>query len=507
MRVELERQESVHEIHYSYDAAPTLGRFAADERLLRLVMGPFGSGKTSACVMEFVRRGQLQEPLKDGIRHTRFLAVRNTYRQLRDTTMNTVFQWLPPKYFGEFNKSDFTYRINRIPGLDIEILFRALDRPEHVQNLLSLELTGAFVNEIRELRWAIIEALIGRVGRFPAKNQGGCTWKGIWGDTNPPPRTHWIYRRFEEVKPPDSMALYRQPSGLDKLAENLRWLPDNYYHDLEGIMDPESARVYVHAEYGVIRAGKPVFPQFNEKLHVSGDIKWEPRAKGYLWRGWDFGLTPACVIAQEAPNGQVQVLCELTTERAGLDIFADEVIRECAKRFPQAKFRDVADPAGKSGLPMTGKQGTNVLTCYEILNGKGIFPEDGDNSINMRLDAVRYGLRTLTDNGQPLLLVHRHEAPMIRDGLAGAYHYREIVNIRTVGEKYADEPEKNEYSHPMDALQYICELVFGFLVRKQRKQPTQAFQDPTDAADVGELESWPMDDEDPGHELQEFQYD
>lgn len=42
---------------------------------------------------------------------------------------------------------------------------------------LSLELTGAWVNEAREIPWAVIKALQGRVGRFPAVTDGGCQTK------------------------------------------------------------------------------------------------------------------------------------------------------------------------------------------------------------------------------------------------------------------------------------------------------------------------------------------
>jgi hypothetical protein len=70
--------------------------------------------------------------------------------------------------------------------VESEILFRALDRPEHVSNLLSLELTGAWVNEAREIPWAVIKALQGRVGRFPAVRDGGCVDPGLILDANPP---------------------------------------------------------------------------------------------------------------------------------------------------------------------------------------------------------------------------------------------------------------------------------------------------------------------------------
>ena len=35
--------------------------------------------------------------------------------------------------------------------LDLEVIFLALDRPEDVKKLLSLELTGIWINEAREI--------------------------------------------------------------------------------------------------------------------------------------------------------------------------------------------------------------------------------------------------------------------------------------------------------------------------------------------------------------------
>jgi hypothetical protein len=106
----------------------------------------------------------------------------------------------------------------------VEILFRALDRPEHVANLLSLELTGAWVNEAREMPWAVISALKGRVDRYPARNEGGCVDPGIIMDTNPPEDDSWWYKLFEErgdEADTRSVEIFRQPSGRSPEAENL----------------------------------------------------------------------------------------------------------------------------------------------------------------------------------------------------------------------------------------------------------------------------------------------
>ena len=48
------------------------------------------------------------------------------------------------------------------------------------------------------------------------------------------------------------------------------------------------------------------------------------------------------------------------------------------------------------------------------------------------------------------------DAPRTRKGMKGAYHYRKINVAVGQGEtKFKEEPEKDQYSHPHDALQYI----------------------------------------------------
>ena len=73
-----------------YTAPPTVGRFMGSTAFGRLILGPIGSGKTTGCIMELVRRAATQEPGSDGLRHTRFAVVRQTLSQLKMTYLRTV---------------------------------------------------------------------------------------------------------------------------------------------------------------------------------------------------------------------------------------------------------------------------------------------------------------------------------------------------------------------------------------------------------------------------------
>lgn len=234
------------QVAVTYDAPPTVRRFMDSGAFVRAVVGPVGSGKSSGCIVEILARACEQKPGPDGIRRTRFAIIRNTYPELRDTTRKTFEQWIPPE-LGKWHEQSFTFHI-RFADVDCEVLFRALDRPEDVKKLLSLELTGAYINEAREVPKAVLDVLQARVGRYPSKKDGGPSWFGVWMDTNPWPTTSEFYKLFSEQKP-DGFELFEQPSGLAANAENVENLPPGYYERLCHGKDKAWVEEYIHGKY------------------------------------------------------------------------------------------------------------------------------------------------------------------------------------------------------------------------------------------------------------------
>ncbi|MFA5177043.1 MAG: hypothetical protein WC440_02700 [Candidatus Omnitrophota bacterium] len=277
-----------YQIIYDYEDVPVIKKFALSSKRIRGLMGPFGSGKSSGCVMEIIRRAHEQAPSADGIRRSRWAVIRASYPQLKDTTIRTVMDWLPVSIFGEYSVTNHNYVITKFPGVHLELMFRALDRPEQVANLLSLELTGAWVNEAREVQWSIIEALDGRIGRYPGKKDGGCTWSGMILDTNPPDENSEWYKFFE-VKRPSTAAIFKQPSGLSPQAENLKNLIKGYYTNLAIGKSDQYVRVYIEGKYGYTQEGKAVIEQYNDNTHVALSVI-QPMEDRPLICGMDFGL-------------------------------------------------------------------------------------------------------------------------------------------------------------------------------------------------------------------------
>ena len=189
---EISSDEALGGLELDFSGAPTTWEFLHNDSFVRGLMGPVGSGKSYGCASEIMLRAVKQPASpKDGIRYSRFVIVRNSYPELRTTTIKTWLELFPENVWGPMRWSPPISHHIKLPtrgdaaGIDCEVIFMALDQPKDVRKLLSLELTGAWVNEARELPLAVVQGLTHRVGRYPTKSNGGCPWRGIWMDTNP----------------------------------------------------------------------------------------------------------------------------------------------------------------------------------------------------------------------------------------------------------------------------------------------------------------------------------
>jgi len=436
---------------FDYRHVPTVREFSECDKFIRLITGPFGSGKSSGCVMEIFNRSCEQTPWADGVRRSRWAIIRNTMPQLQDTTMKTFFYWFPKDAYGIWNETKHLF-IMKFPlddgtSFECEILFRALDNPDHVRNLLSLELTGLWFNELREIPHVIFDTAQGRVGRFPPPADGGCTWQGIIADTNPPDTEHWIYKLFEEELP-DNAAIFHQPSGISLEAENVPNLPKNYYKNLAIGKDAGYIDVYIHGKYGYTRQGKPIYHNYNDSVHCAKEpIAAEPESP--LIVSFDFGTTPACVLTQLNRKGQFVILDEICTQSMGLEQLVKELFIPLKQsKYPRFKYFVTGDPGGSA------RSQNDEITCFQILKKLG-FPAATPAWTNLwtpRFNAIDHYLTSMVA-GQPAFILSPN-CKTLRKGFISEYKWRKI---QVVGEdRYSDKPNKNIFSHIQDAAQYAA---------------------------------------------------
>ena len=95
--------------------------------------------------------------------------------------------------------------------------------------------------------------------------------------------------------------------------------------------------------------------------------------------------------------------------------------------------------------------------CYEIAATKGIEMVPSEQDPVLRMESVRKPLRTLI-GGEPQFILHPR-CLTIRKGFLGGYNLR---RIQVAGpERYASRPDKQGYSHIMNAMEYTAATLFA----------------------------------------------
>ena len=427
-----------------YTPTKTCKEFMASDSKMRVLMGPVGSGKSVASCFEVIRRASQQAPNKQGIRKSRVAIVRETARQLQDTTIKTFLDWFPTGVCGNFMRTTKTFFF-KVGDVECEVMFRALDDADDVANLNSLELTFAWFNECRDIHPDIMDAMSKRIGRFPSAKDGGPSWFGMWGDTNPPTMDTWWYYQMEGLDSKDGVSpndkgwqVFKQPSGRSPHAENIENLPEGYY-DTQGRSD-EYVRVYVDGEYGLSSAGQPVYKYFRPDYHIAGQTL-RPIINGVrpIVIGMDLGLTPAAVIGQQDPRGRTLILDEAVSFDMGIQRFVRTILKPLIfERFSGAPVMIICDPAGIQ------RAQTDERSAVDIIKAEGlrVMPAK-TNSVSARLSSVDDYLMRQVDGDAAFLLDPK--CTQLKAAMMGGYRFH----------KKNGNIEKNKHSHVAEALQYL----------------------------------------------------
>lgn len=169
--------------------------------------------------------------------------------------------------------------------------------------------------------------------------------------------------------------------------------------------------------------------------------------------GIDFGLTPAAVIGQMQED-QLVIFEEIVEINMGATRFYEKVSNHI--RMHYAAFGSLrnnwlcfVDPAGLQ------RSQTDESSCVQALcgpDGQGFVPRPGPVAWEDRRKAVVNFLKKMTNKG-PAFQIYGRECPTLLKGFEGGYRFSEkAVEI----EPTKLRPLKDSYSHPHDALQYLC---------------------------------------------------
>ncbi len=432
------------------------------------------SGKSVCCLMEIILRANAQEPWEN-VRRTKFAVIRETYPQLTKTTLATFMQWFP------HTPGTIDYKMSPPIGckmkymladktiVECEIIFMPLANDMDVENLKSLELTGAFINEAKGVPKSALDTLTGRINRYPAKMQGGSSWSGIWMDTNPPDDDHWWYTLAEKDRP-EGYSFYDQPPALVRIgdyyfandgryegidaAENIcnLGIGFEYYFNMVPGKDYEWCKVNIEGRYGSVYTGKAVYSSYNDMIHLAPEELF-PTYGRPVTLGFDYSgiLGNACVFVQLGANGQLRVLDEILSKDLNFTDFISQLVKPMiARKYAGHTMNSFGD----SSAPRNNESGKTAL---DILKESGIHTIRAvSNELLRRTEAVASYLNRMVGAGEPSFLLSQ-SCPILRKGFNGAYHLQKINSVNSEGVvTYKTTPAKTDASHPHDALQYAC---------------------------------------------------
>lgn len=442
--------------------------------------GPIGSGKTSGICLLMSIIAELQKPNYAGKRKTKFLIVRKSYKNIEESILYTMQDWIPGLKIKRGNRPSayLNRKLEDGTSVNAQFIFYAMDRAEEAEDLRSTEFTMMWVPEATEVPEEVGEIGAGRVGRFPSPADGGATYSGVIYDSNGPVNDSYLVKKFETQRTP-GFATFRQPPALtyeldpngeyfyegkrctfkgNPDAENIEHLKNGfaYYFKQLGHSD-DMIRRNIFGENGIRYDGKGVYTsEFVDHMHIhDGVIIPEPATT--LLIGMDWGFNPACVFGFVDHEG-VRICDDLSAADVPLSEFVEDyimpkLISEYTHWHNNNQILFIGDPAGRNRESNRGSKGIAELQDYGFHVTIAPFQD-----IERRVNPVKQILKQsrITDGrNEPRFLVSTSAVEVI-EGFQGKYYFEKKRGTDT----YRDKPCKDHpHSDIMNALEYMVSWV------------------------------------------------
>jgi hypothetical protein len=456
----------------SNSVCETFESFHKDRSKVRLLMGGFGSAKSTTCCAEVVLQLYNMPPMLDGVRRAKGIIVRNTMGEIESTTMKTWAKWFGNDQLGVYLGKqtirrkpnliyNYTYYDNR-GKCELELFCIGLDSEKAKAKLESVEATFAYVNEAQHIPRGVIVHLIGRVGRYPAKDDMTAPFFSyVIADTNPPPVTHWMHKDFDSKNKIEGNRIFHQPHGLIKnhngewinnpKCDNVKHLPDNYYYDMaraEGFSE-SYIKTICNGEYGFSKEGKPVYSEYNDDIHSVDNLDILEDLPIVI--AVDGGSTPAALVTQCTEEGQMMCCKEFTTHfSSARTLKENHVLPWVIKHLKEdQEVLLVCDPSMSKSNENIEVSAMQIWEDprWEVITAKS-------NLIDPRVEAQKDFLNKMVE-GKPKFLLSRIGCPVLRESMISKYCYVEIAG-KNEG-TFRDVPDKTHpYSDIADCGQYAA---------------------------------------------------
>lgn len=242
--------------------------------------------------------------------------------------------------------------------------------------------------------------------------------------------------------PSNKFVIYQLHYSADPKKRDPNWL-----ENIRSAMSTSKFQQEYNLQWDTFH-GKPVFPDFSEKLHCVEHAS--PEFGLPLLLGVDQGLNAACLVCQ-VQGEKFIVLKEILGVNMGAERFVEKVCKELALHFPEwsdlkKDYLVYMDPAGFSRRDVDERTYASVWVNRGF---KKTFP--GPMLWEERRQAVENLILRQNKEGSCFQVVKGENNLLLR-GFNGGYRYNDkAFDI----EPNKARPIKDEHSHVQDALQYV----------------------------------------------------
>lgn len=406
--------------------------------------GGWGAGKTRlGC--EIVWLLALMYP------NGRLAVVRNTYKNLKGSTMATFFDQvmcMPASratshpYVRSWNKNELKLELIN----DTRIDFISLDTQKR-SSFGSWPFNGIYIDEAQEASEEQFRDIDGRL-RWEGENKSIPMQHLIL--TGTPNGRNWIYRQFFRPGSESKDAL----AVIGKTVDNIDHLPKRYVENKLERMLPTHRKRFLEADFSAFEG--QVFDAFDRRVHVWAQREVDEKLKevrkrgGYrLYRTIDLGAkAPWSCLWATFDHMDDTLYFEHEYYQAGLSLpeHCKNIIDRSAIRDPEGKLVEedrltICDTQMFSTDAVTGK------TLYAHMDENGIHAFGADKSIHT-------GILRLQDVIARKKIVIADSCEHLIDAIECCQW-----DPRTA-EQGREKPLKNDRDHPLDAARYLAAEVW-----------------------------------------------
>ena len=433
---------------------PTQDDFCMSDAEVIAMVGGQGEGKTYAGAARFLRLASTRPRTLGPLRA---VILRDTGPNIQDHTIPSILRafgristikaqrtggwlWTAPGLWCQLFGIDDLTALSRLQGWEGDAGW--LEEPAPI-----IDGPSAGLSE------EVFTVLYGRLLSRPGK-------KTLQITMNPSDKRHWTYRLLASHAEAD-LAQYREIRSVMQVlhipsGENPIPTPEERARMARPYAGrPDLLARYVKGEWGSVKTGEPVCPEYRESLHRSRQTL-DPLPGTPCLRGWDGWHHPACVILQRRPSGQVVALDTLYEPGLGVR----QLIEGHLRPLLAERYRGVTawEDCGDQTMQTPNQSSTAVSAASEIqdLLGTTFIPiGNAERDWKARLEAMRTLLTQLV-GGEGMLQLSAQEN-RLHEALSGDWKY-----FKSRSGVVSDRPVKAvDASHVGDAFSYAARHLLG----------------------------------------------